>query len=815
MRLLDAVALTPVALRGNPAWLAVLRARFSPEDPSAIEVIDTHSARYQWLQRLSGADVWGDVQVVTTIAGFLYWRLANERVEVIDSGGKKMAKGYRTTSEEEWAAGIVAGDHRKAAVNKVLKLKGGPPRKFDELLVDYRSTPAGHISTAPLIETDGVYDVVTEETFPEVRRQILERASNGGLVTWDSETDQAGEEDSAAPNPYTARLVGLSLSVRSHHAFYLPLAHDVAALGGTGTNITPDRGIGLVRDLHRAARDGAGRVGLHNAKYDYSVMANPVQRVPADEVYSWLGVTDDTMLMASTLNLPGKLKKLAPALLGVKAIDFKRLTRGLPFSQVPLEPASVYAGQDADWAFRLHPVLSAIKTEWDSKPDVDATGVYEQEVALIEYFMRMERHGLPFSRKKLATHWLREAELLDYTKARFFEACRRAFIPLPDDFNIGSTDQMQWLLYKQMRLPVLKRTKTGAPATGEPALNELMARGYMRPWAAIFRWLLAYKEHVKRLSSFIRPISGMLQADHRTRSSFHSVGADTGRTSASDWNCQQAYKDLKKCIEAEGGEFGSLDYSQVELRVLAAVHNEPKMLNVYQQPSHLPDGSENPAADPHLLTQQLIGLPTRTKAKNFNFGVAFGAMAPTLSRTAAIELAACEKFYRDFWVAYPDYAASLKAMQQRDMARGYTTTWRGRFRLLSTPERPHDALTQLRLVANTPIQGGALDIAKACMYALLPLLREAEHHGIHPANFVHDEFLFESSWYSGKAWPEFLALVKQTMIETNPFIDRVPLATDLEVGRVWGSVAAPPTNKGELVSERINMVDPLPVFTLG
>lgn len=799
MKLVDVISLTPEALRSSADWLRVVAARY----PDAT-LLDQHNLRYQWLSRLAGSDVWGDVQIVTSLEGWLFWRLVNPRVEVVTETGRKMTKAFYTQSQEAWAAGLVAGDHRKAEVNKVLKALEKTTgdteyaRKYAAFNADFNAPGvAGSLDDVGLIETDGTYETVTRDTFDRVRAEILQHASNGGMTAWDSETDQNGEEDSDAPNPYTARLVGHSMAIRPRHAWYFPVAHE------QGGNLPVAASLDLVRALYPAARRGGARVLLHNAKYDYSVLCNPVQSVPADEVYGWLDVTEDTMLFANVLQLPAKLKVLAPALLGVKHIDFRRLTRNLPFSQVPLGPATIYGGQDSDWLLRLWPLLSDHAAAWDQHEDVDTWHVYHDvELPLIEYLMRIERNGMFIDHDKFVLHWLRENALRDYARKRLFEACRRQFIVLPEDFNPQAPEQVRWLMYDKLRLPVVERTKTGLASTGSKARMELKARGIHN---AVVGWLDAWSEHQKRDTAFLKPIgTRFLQSDRRIRPTILQVGADTGRTSEHDPNGQQFYEELRACVTAEGGEaedgeVAAADYSQVELRALAAVHHEPEMLAVYQKQryvmnpfgGHLLDAKgkwvEDPEADIHGLTQRKVGLPNRTKAKNFNFGTAFGAGAPTLSKTAGIPLPQTEAFVRQFWAAYPSYARSLRTMQQRDFERGFSVTWAGRPRLLNRPDRPHDKQEQYRLIANTPVQGGALDIAKWAMRELLPLVRQAEPLGISPLNFVHDEFDFEKRpGVPTDAWEFFMHEVKRVMVECNPFPELVPLDVDIEVGKSWG-----------------------------
>ena len=286
------------------------------------------------------------------------------------------------------------------------------------------------------------------------------------------------------------------------------------------------------------------------------------------------------------------------------------------------------------------------------------------------------------------------------------------------------------------------------------------------------------------------------------RTSFHQNGAETGRTASSDPNLQQMYKAVRKSFIPElGGEMASIDYSQIELRVLAAIHGEENMLKVYRLPRYLPVDEpdflrpgfqrvskemENIEADIHGQTQRDVALPTRTKAKNFNFGVAFGAEETTLSEQCATPVAETRIFLQRYWVSNPSYAASLRAMQKADLERGFTITWAGRLRTIEH-ETEREKSDSKRKIANTPVQGGALDIAKDAAYALLPLLREYEAYDIHPFLFVHDEFDFECGPQTPpEIWHEFLVKAQRIMDETHPFSEIVPISTDVEVGPNWG-----------------------------
>ena len=801
MKYIDAYGMTPEALKAAPrlheAWLRHLRE--TETDATVLEDDDACVNALQTLRRLEYADV----LLVTSADRFIFWCLVPAVVEVTDLGGKKMGKPARTDDVWVWAHRQVHGMLTKAETTKRLQQVQGAVEAKDEDALSRRDLAViavhqAFVSGVPsetqraLIEVDGDYTLVdSPAAYDEFLRVFPNMAKEGRRFSFDTETDSAGEEDSDARNPYTERVVGFSLSAVPHTGYYFPLWHSA------GKNINP---LVAFNALDHFAFEYPSV--MHNAKYDITVTSNPVQ-LDARGGSSWWdtwfeyiqqGRVDDTMLMAAVASLPSaKLKVLAKTLLGAHPIDFKRLTRGRPFSTIPPEIAAKYAAQDADWTLRLYPILKDMLAERDTWADVRTTHIYEDvERPLLEYFIRLERGGMYVDRELVLKQQAKWEPEHQRRFQLFLRLARNEGLSVADDFNINSPIQMQQLLYKQMKMPVLERTKTGAPSTGEKALNALRAAGVSSP---VFSVLLAWKEAEKNLSAFIYPLlGGQIQPDGRVRTNVHQIGAGTGRTSMSDPNPQQFYKELRKALkteprEWESGEIASIDYSQVELRVLAAVHREPKMIDIFNLPPLLADGSPNPAADIHGLTQREVGLPNRTKAKNFNFGAAFEAGAGVLSVTAGMPVAQTRAFLARFWQAYSTYAASKAAMQKRDVARGYTTTWDGRLRVFNPRLRVDEWMRQS---ANTPIQGGALDIAKAAAFNALPLLREAESHGIEPFMFVHDEFDF--AW-SGKGprrvWNEFLREAMRVMVDTNPFKSLLPLAVDLEVGRSWGEVAEP------------------------
>jgi DNA polymerase-1 len=781
MKFVDVISLLPP--EADPGqWAKVLSYKYgSTDDVAYITGIDE---RTEWLRRLMTDEAsWSGSEVITSHHGMLYWRLVHPRILVTTESGKKLPKNMRTDDPLAWAQAMVIRDHRKAALNKITDAEAHvAQRVMGELL-------RSRVAEDSLLHTDGQYELLRPEQWQDVMRQIQKHCSQGGWVSWDSETTQTGEDDTKAPNPWDAALVGVSLSIRPGHAWYLPIAHVDADDNLLDNQWSIEETLAFIYGMNfhidRFKARGA-RALLWNAKYDYSVLCNPIHNLDPDIVYGWLDHTEDGMLLANqTLDLAVGLKAQAPRRLGVTIMDYKALTKGEPFSKVPLEYATVYAGQDADWPLRLWPLLH------QEVQDLGTHHVYQREVNIIEYFMRTERRGIRIDQAELNKRQLQAQERADTAKQWFIKLLARKNIKLPTNFNIGSGPQIATVLYasapKGLGLPVVRRTATGQPSTDKKTLNKLRSMGIEVP---ILSSLIAWRENTKLITGNFMVFRKHIKEDGRVHTSFNSVGARTGRTSADNPPVQIAdYETRYACVPEPGGSMASIDYSQIELRVLACEFNEPLMIEVYNRPRFNPDGTRNLDADIHEQTRISVGLPTRRLAKNFNFGVAFGGQAPTIAETGNIPLNQAERFMGEYETTYADFIANRKARQKRDIERGYTEDWLGRKRPVQKPTNLREKGEAERLVANTPVQMGALDIIKWAMEELLPLLRQAEQVGIHPFNMVHDELDFERDANCDDAtWHTFLAKARDIMEACNPFKSQLPIHTDVEMGPSWGGL---------------------------
>jgi len=762
------------------------------------EVLFYPAERMRWLKQLATEDIWGEVTIVADRADWLFWRLVDPKIIVQDEAGKRMPKAWRTADPELWAYGLIAEDHRKGAIGKLMRLHRGEPNVHVEALL--RAFNESDSEGKDLIETDGVYTMVSDITYDAVWAEIIAHISKGGWWCWDTETEQTGEDDNDAPNPWDAEIVGLSLGIVPGKAWYFPIAHrDPETDEPRPWNL--DRSDVFQLLIAAYTQTDSRRVITHNTKYDFQVVTNQHQQLPWSLVFNdWLEKTWDTMLMAQVANFPrAGLKPLAETELQKHVIDFKRLTAGKSFAYVDAIPATVYAGQDADWPLQLWPILE------DRLTLLEVNHIYQQDYELTRFFARLESHGVRINRTLLAQKLAESQEDLGFWSTLFFRQLAEAGVdyswaPLQfnkgkkPDPNLGSDKQVAIWLFDAaphgLGLQPTARTGTGAPSTSEKAINAMLARD---DYHVCVKMLLKYREFAKRIE-MIESIFKNIRADGRIHATFRILGADaTGRTSCHDINLQQVEKYLREVFEPEdGGTMAGLDYSQIELRVLAAEFYEPKMLETYNLPRFLPNGEENPDADIHGRTQREVGFTDRRPAKVFNFGKAFGAGAPTLSAGSGFPVPVVEQFIARFDAAYPDYTANLRARRKQARKDHGVRNWKGRWRGLTYGLGQKIDADNDRLVANTPVQGGAADIIKDACRRIDHLLDDAANDGIYAWNFVHDEVDFQcEARTSPERWVSFLQDVQDIMMSSNPFEELLPLGVDVEVGPNWLQLRKP------------------------
>ncbi len=615
----------------------------------------------------------------------------------------------------------------------------------------------------------------------EVLQDWVTRARFAGAVAIDTETTSLDES--------LAELVGISLCVQPGHACYIPLAHRLAepmpaSEGSSSSGEEPpspqrepleqiplDAALDLLRPLF--ADPSVLKIG-HNLKYDmvvlrrYQVSISPL---------------DDTMLMSYVLDGGSHghgMDELAALHLNHRTIAFKDVTgtgkSQITFDLVPLDRALAYAAEDADVTLRLHRFL---------KPRLLADRMvtpYETlERPLVPVLVDVETEGIRVDRATLERLSREFAERQQALEKDVYRLAGR-------EFNVGSPKQLGEVLFDELHLEGGHKGKSGAYATGADVLESLAAEGHELP-ATVLEWRQLDKlksTYTDALVEQINPRTG------RVHTSFAMAAASTGRLSSTNPNLQNIpirTEDGRKIRHAFVAEPGrvllSLDYSQIELRILAHVaaidalkHAFHEGLDIHALTAAQMFGGEAGTVDPAM----------RRRAKAINFGIIYGISAFGLSRQLGIsneEAAAYMKAYFERYPGIQDYMARTKQFCRE---RGYVETLFGRRCHVPGIHDKNAARRNFaeRAAINAPIQGTAADVLKRAMIRVPPAL--ARHDLDTRARMlltVHDELLFEVD----EAIVEQTAGVVKTVMESAclPALHlSVPLTVDMGQGHSWG-----------------------------
>lgn len=569
------------------------------------------------------------------------------------------------------------------------------------------------------------------------------------------------DTETTSLHPRQAELVGLSLAWGAGQACYvpvkapagqpqLPLAEVLARLGP------------LLEDPQVA------KIG-QNLKYDLIVLRGQGVQVQ--------GLAMDTMV-ADYLLEPGErshnLDDLARRYLQHQTIPIDQLLgkKGARrMDEVPLAEVVPYAAEDADVAWRLAEVLAA---------RLEALGLTklltELEVPLIEVLAEMEYHGIRVDVQRLRELSAQFQEKIEALREEIFALAGRTF-------NLDSRLQLGALLFDELRLPVVKRTKTG-PSTDAEVLEELALLHPLPAKIIEYRHLAKLKStYVDALPQLILPQTG------RIHSSFKQDVAATGRLSSQDPNLQnipirtpQGKAIRSAFLPAEGWRLMTADYSQIELRVLAHFSQDAALVAAFEEDRdiHAQVASEVYGVPLAEVTPQM-----RRSAKAVNFGVIYGQSPFGLARSLGIDQQDAALFIDRYFAGYPGVEAFLTQTLQRARRDGYVSTILGRRRPVQGVRDPATVADKRqrnlpeRIAINTVIQGSAADIIKQAMLQVHRRLK-GQRLAARLLVQIHDELMLEFP-------PEEEATLRQLIVEemTTAVPLRVPLKVDVHTGANW------------------------------
>jgi len=582
----------------------------------------------------------------------------------------------------------------------------------------------------------------------------LKKINAASLVGFDTETTSINYKE--------AELVGLSFAIADGEAVYLPVAHVYP-----GAPKQLDRRTVLKRLKPWLENPDRAKVG-HHLKYDAHVLKN--------YDIDLAGMRYDSMLESYVLNSTATrhdLDSVARKYLGQETIHYEDVAgkgaKQIRFDEVPLEQAAPYAAEDADVTLRLHKIL------W---PQLQNTGaladIYQDiEQPLVPVLGRMEECGVQVDTGLLAGLSTEFAEKMAGLEAQAHEVAGHPF-------NLGSPKQLQEVLFGELGLPIIRKTLKGQPSTAEDVLAEL-APDYVLP-----QLILDYRSLSKLKSTYTDKLP--LQVNARTgriHTSYHQAVAATGRLSSSDPNLQnipirtsEGRRIRQSFTAPEEFVLLAADYSQIELRIMAHVSEDPGLLAAFADERDIHQAT---AAEVFDLPLDKITADQRRSAKAINFGLIYGMSAFGLAKQLGINRIQAQEYVDQYFDRYPGVKNYMEATRAQARKNGYVETVFGR--RLYLPEI-NARQTQRRQYAersaiNAPMQGTAADIIKKAMIAVDAWLLEQKVNA-RLIMQVHDELVLE---VHGECLDTVRTHVTGFMEAAANL--KVTLQVDVGVGRNW------------------------------
>ncbi|WP_434614621.1 DNA polymerase I [Tabrizicola sp. M-4] len=612
---------------------------------------------------------------------------------------------------------------------------------------------------------DGYESVTTHDALSRWITAIRDH----GTVAVDTETTSLDE--------MRAELVGISLSVTAGKAAYIPLTHRSGTddLFGTSQLAPGQLPVDTVLAALKPVLEDPAILKIgQNMKYDWKIFARHGIRITP---------FDDTMLMSSALhaglNAHG-MDTLSETHLGHRPIPIKSLLgtgkAAITFDRVAIPDAVKYAAEDADITLRL----------WQHfKPQLhraQVTTVYETlERPLVPVLAEMEMAGVQVDRDTLSRMSNAFAQKMAGLEAEIQDIAG-------EPFNVGSPKQLGEILFDRMQVPGGEKGKTGAYATGADILEDITTLEDSHPQAArLAALVLDWRQIAKLKSTYTDALQDHIHPETgRVHTSYSITGAVTGRLSSTDPNLQnipvrtEEGRRIREAFVAPRGKLlVSLDYSQIELRILAHIADIPELQQAFR------DG-----LDIHALTaSEMFNVPLdqmtpdiRRQAKAINFGVIYGISGFGLARNLRIPRAEAQGFIDRYFQRFPGIKGYMDTTIKDAQARGFVTTLFGR--KIHTPEinaKGPTAGFAKRAAINAPIQGTAADVIRRAMIRMPAAIADL------PARMllqVHDELLFE---VDEDAAPTLAARAKEVMeAAAHPAVHfKVPLIVEAGQGRTW------------------------------
>ena len=599
---------------------------------------------------------------------------------------------------------------------------------------------------------DSEYDIILDKASFTT---WLEKLKISELFAFDTETTSV--------DYMKAKLVGLSFCIEVGKAAYVPLAHDYI---DAPEQLSLEWVLEQLKPLLES--DTQFKVG-QNLKYDANVLSHYNIEMQ--------GIKFDTMLESYCFNSVAtrhNMDALADKYLGYKTVHFEEIAgkgaKQLTFNQIDIEKAGHYAAEDADITMRLHeaiyPQLANIASQLSVFADI--------EMPLLPVLARMEQHGVLIDCDMLA-------DQSQSIGARLAELEIEAHNLAGKSFNLSSPKQLQVILFDELKIPVIKKTPKGAPSTAEEVLQEL-ALDYPLP-----KVILENRGLSKLKSTYTDKLPLLVGAKtNRVHTSYHQAVTATGRLSSTDPNLQnipirseEGRKIRLAFIAPPEHKIVAIDYSQIELRIMAHLSDDPGLVKAFSEGK---DVHKATAAEIFAVPLDDVTTDQRRSAKAVNFGLIYGMSAFGLAKQLNVPRHTAQAYMDKYFERYPNVSQYMEDTRQKATETGYVETLFGRRLYLPDINAKNGMRKKAaeRAAINAPMQGTAADIIKKAMLDVDAWIQKQNDPRIKMTMQVHDELIFEIH-------QDIVEATTATLVEimNNAITMSVPLIAEAGIGDNW------------------------------
>ena len=614
----------------------------------------------------------------------------------------------------------------------------------------------------------------TESSVKEKQQNISKKnyhliSNEEEIEEWINEAEEAGElvidTETSSLDAHQADLVGISLSTKIGKACYIPIAHKFD--GCLDKNI-------VIKKLKPLLEDKSVKKIGQNIKFDFIVLYKQGIKMNSME---------DTMLMSYVLDA-GKnrhnMDTLSEIHLQHKTISFKEIVgtgkKEINFSDVELDKAMEYAAEDADITYRLYKIFNKnLKLE-------KLNNIYEIfEKPLIEILAFMEIEGIKVDNKFLKVLSEKFEKKINKIEKEVFKISKK-------EFNIASPKQLGEIIYNELKIAALKKTKKGSFATNAGVLEDLAFKGHKFPqlvldWRQVSKLKNTYSD---ALPEHINP------STKRVHTSFLLAATTTGRLASSDPNLQnipiksEDGKDIRKAFISEKGfTLISADYNQIEMRILADLADVKELKKAFKnnEDIHTLTASQVFNIDIKKVDQDM-----RRKAKAINFGIIYGISQYGLAKQINVSNHEANEFLEAYFAKFPEIKVYMDDTIKFCRKSGYVNNVFGRRSHFNGINDKNFNVRnfQERAAINAPIQGSASEIMRLAMIRIDQKFKEMKNNKSKILLQIHDELIFEVPEKEAKNITKIIKEEMTSVTNSDLHAFSIPLTVDINTGDNWG-----------------------------